>query len=44
MPGAYLSHYRGRYWIPLRARYLQTANTVTPGLANASATFTIIFQ
>ena len=34
----------GSYSIPLRARYLQTANTVTPGPANASATFTIIYQ
>ncbi|WMI98132.1 hypothetical protein RBU55_21530 [Pseudomonas chlororaphis subsp. aurantiaca] len=28
----------------LRARYLQTATTVTPGLAKAAATFTIIYQ
>ena len=34
----------GSYSIPLRARYLQTANKVTPGPANASATFTIIYQ
>ncbi|WLI32614.1 fimbrial protein [Pseudomonas sp. FP818] len=35
---------RGSYTIPLRARYLQTASKVTPGPANASATFTIIYQ
>ena len=34
----------GSYTIPLRARYLQTASKVTPGPANASATFTIIYQ
>lgn len=34
----------GSYSIPLRARYLQTASKVTPGPANASATFTIIYQ
>lgn len=32
------------YSIPLRARYLQTSAPVTPGPANASATFTIIYQ
>ena len=32
------------YAIPLRARYLQTGAKVTPGPANASATFTIIYQ
>lgn len=32
------------YSIPLRARYLQTGSQVTPGPANASATFTIIYQ
>lgn len=32
------------YAIPLKARYLQTGNSVTPGPANASATFTIIYQ
>lgn len=32
------------YSIPLRARYLQTGTKVTPGPANASATFTIIYQ
>jgi major type 1 subunit fimbrin (pilin) len=30
--------------IPLSARYLQTASTVTPGKANAVATYTIIYQ
>lgn len=34
----------GNYSIPLRARYLQTGSKVTPGPANASATFTIIYQ
>ncbi|QJI30300.1 type 1 fimbrial protein [Pseudomonas sp. ADAK18] len=34
----------GSYSIPLKARYLQTASQVTPGPANASATFTIIYQ
>ena len=34
----------GSYSIPLRARYLQTQAKVTPGPANASATFTIIYQ
>lgn len=34
----------GSYSIPLRARYLQTGNQVTPGPANASATFTITYQ
>lgn len=34
----------GSYSIPLRARYLQTGSKVTPGPANASATFTIIYQ
>ncbi|MGU3304796.1 fimbrial protein [Pseudomonas sp. M5A4_2d] len=32
------------YSIPLRARYLQTQAKVMPGPANASATFTIIYQ
>jgi type 1 fimbria pilin len=36
--------YESSYNIRLRARYLQTANRVTPGPANASATFTIIYQ
>jgi len=30
--------------IPLSARYLQTAATVTAGSANAVATYTIIYQ
>ncbi|MDX9663750.1 fimbrial protein [Pseudomonas sp. P5_152] len=34
----------GNYSIQLRARYLQTESSVTPGPANASATFTIIYQ
>lgn len=34
----------GSYSIPLRARYLQTGSQVTPGPANASATFTITYQ
>ncbi|WP_458722451.1 fimbrial protein [Pseudomonas brenneri] len=34
----------GSYSIPLRARYLQTEKQVTPGPANASATFTITYQ
>lgn len=34
----------GNYDIPLRARYRQTEETVTPGPANATATFTIIYQ
>ncbi|MGL5998994.1 MAG: fimbrial protein [Pseudomonas proteolytica] len=34
----------GSYSIPLRARYLQTGSKVTPGPANASATFTITYQ
>lgn len=32
------------YTIPLKARYLQTGNVVTPGPANASATFTLTYQ
>lgn len=34
----------GSYSIDLRARYLQTKPRVTPGPANASATFTIIYE
>jgi type 1 fimbria pilin len=34
----------GSVSIPLRARYVQTSATVTPGPANASASFTIIYQ
>ncbi|WP_392564836.1 fimbrial protein [Orbus wheelerorum] len=30
--------------LPLKARYVQTGNTVTAGKANASATFTIVYQ
>lgn len=30
--------------IPMSARYLQTASTITPGTANAVATYTIIYQ
>jgi type 1 fimbria pilin len=32
------------YDIPLSARYIQTAAKVTPGPANASATFTIVYK
>lgn len=32
------------YSIPLRARYIQTTDTVTPGPANATAIFTINYQ
>ena len=34
----------GSYIISLKARYLQTGNMVSPGPANASARFTIIYQ
>ncbi|MBF8004430.1 type 1 fimbrial protein [Pseudomonas brenneri] len=34
----------GSYSIPLRARYIQTGKQVTPGPANASATFTITYH
>nr|WP_263859113.1 fimbrial protein [Shewanella algae] len=34
----------GDYLIPLQARYYQTAPTVTPGVANAVATFTMTYQ
>ncbi|MNJ32280.1 Type-1 fimbrial protein, A chain precursor [compost metagenome] len=40
----YLREYESNYTIPLRARYLQTSSKVTPGPANASATFTLIYQ
>ncbi|MDD2047798.1 fimbrial protein [Pseudomonas putida] len=40
----YLQSEQGNYTIPLRARYLQTSSKVTPGPANASATFTLIYQ
>ena len=34
----------GAFNIPLTARYIKTAATVTPGTANASATFTMSYQ
>ena len=34
----------GNYAIPLKARYLQTDASVTPGVANAAATFTVTYQ
>lgn len=34
----------GEYSIPLQARYYQTDNSVTPGTANSSATFTLTYQ
>jgi major type 1 subunit fimbrin (pilin) len=34
----------GNYTIPLMARYYQTASTVSPGTANTSMTFTMIYQ
>lgn len=34
----------GVYSIPLQARYYQTGNDITPGAANASATFTMTYQ
>ncbi|MBU9579741.1 type 1 fimbrial protein [Ralstonia mannitolilytica] len=34
----------GDYAIPLKARYVQTANSVTTGIANGSATFTLTYQ
>ena len=39
-----LSDSERSYSIPLRARYLQTGSRVTPGPANASATFTISYD
>ncbi len=42
--GLILRTSEGSYSIPLRARYLQTGRQVTPGPANASATFTISYQ
>jgi len=33
-----------RFTIPLSARYVQTGATVTPGTANAQATFTMSYQ
>ena len=34
----------GTYSIPLQARYYQTGSDITPGVANASATFTLVYQ
>ncbi|QIX98036.1 fimbrial protein [Cedecea sp. FDAARGOS_727] len=34
----------GTYAIPLKARYYQTQPAVTPGIANANATFTLTYQ
>ncbi|MET3446472.1 MULTISPECIES: fimbrial protein [Ralstonia] len=34
----------GTYSIPLKARYVQTENSVVPGIANGSATFTLTYQ
>lgn len=34
----------GSYSIPLKARYYQTQPAVTPGIANANATFTLTYQ
>jgi type 1 fimbria pilin len=34
----------GSYNIPLKARYYQTASTITAGVANSSATFTLTYQ
>ncbi|MDF7788620.1 fimbrial protein [Pantoea stewartii] len=34
----------GTYSIPLQARYYQTGSNITPGAANASATFTMTYQ
>lgn len=34
----------GAYSIPLQARYYQTSSNITPGAANASATFTLTYQ
>jgi len=42
--GLTLSASESSYTIPLRARYLQTGASVTPGPANASATFTISYE
>ncbi|WP_425251629.1 fimbrial protein [Janthinobacterium sp. NFX145] len=42
--GLILSFFERSYSIPLRARYLQTGSRVTPGPANASATFTISYD
>ncbi|MBB5606392.1 MULTISPECIES: fimbrial protein [unclassified Janthinobacterium] len=42
--GLTLSAFDRSYAIPLRARYLKTGASVTPGPANASATFTISYE
>lgn len=42
--GLALQSTSANYSIQLRARYLQTAATVTPGPANATATFTLNYQ
>lgn len=42
--GLTLNDFERSYSIPLRARYLQTGSRVTPGPANASATFTISYD
>ena len=34
----------GTYSIPLKARYVQTDKSITPGAANGSATFTLTYQ
>ena len=34
----------GDYAIPLKARYVQTDNSIVPGVANGSATFTLTYQ
>jgi type 1 fimbria pilin len=34
----------GNYNIPLVAQYYQTATTVSPGVANSAATFTITYN
>lgn len=34
----------GTYAIPLKARYVQTGNSIAPGVANGSATFTLTYQ
>lgn len=35
---------KGKFDIPLKARYLQTEKTITPGAANGSATITLTYQ
>ena len=34
----------GSYVLPYTARYYQTGNTVTPGQANGTATFTLDYR